>query len=93
MPKKMPPTTGEICAKCGSPDIVAKVKDHFGYVAWEFECDHAKEVFLESKGVVINCAISNRRCCVDDGKDHFVNSPKISPLKNFLEASMKFLNR
>lgn len=70
-----------------------QTKEHFGSVAWEFECDHVKEIFLESKGVVINCDINNRQCCVDDGRGYFVNSPRISPLKNFLEASMKFLNR
>ncbi|MCK5091637.1 MAG: hypothetical protein KAR30_03830 [Gammaproteobacteria bacterium] len=93
MLRKKPPTTGGICAECQSPDIAARPKDHFGSVAWEFECDHVKEVFLESKGVVINCAINNCRCCVDDGRDYFVNSPKISPLKSFFEASMKFLDR
>lgn len=93
MSKKKPPTTGDICAECQSPGVLAKPKEHFGSVAWEFECDHVKEIFLESKGVVINCDINNRQCCVDDGRGYFVNSPRISPLKNFLEASMKFLNR
>lgn len=93
MPKQKPPTTGEICAECQSPDIVAKPKDHFGNAAWEFECNYVKEVFLESKGVVINCAITNCRCGVDDGRGYFVNSPEVSPLKNFFEASIKFLNR
>lgn len=93
MQNQKPPTTLDICANCPSPALVAKPKNHFGQPAWDFECNYAMEVFIESGGIVINCSNSDQRCCVDDGVEYFVNSPKISPLKNFFEASIKFLNR
>lgn len=93
MPNQNPPNTNDICAECPFPELVAKQKNHFGQPAWEFECDNAKEVFIESDGITINCSANDQRCCVDDGIEYFVSSPKISPLKDFFEASMKFLNR
>lgn len=93
MLKKKPPTAIDVCTDCPFPELVAKPKNHFGQPAWEFECKYAKQVFIESGGITINCSNSDQRCCVDDGVEYFVNSPKISPLKDFLEASIKFLNR
>lgn len=93
MSHQKPPTTVDVCAECPFPELVAKQKKHFGQLAWEFECDCAKEVFIQAGGITINCSKNNQRCCVDDGLEYFVNSPKISPLKDFFEASMKFLNR
>ncbi|HEC30355.1 MAG TPA: hypothetical protein ENI65_12295 [Gammaproteobacteria bacterium] len=62
-------------------------------VAWEFECNFAEEVSLESGKIAIHCSELAGKCCVDNGMDYFVNSPQISPLKSFLETSMKYFNR
>lgn len=93
MPNQKSPSTVDVSTECPFPDLKAKKKNHFGQLAWEFECDCAKEVFMASSGIMVNCSKSDQPCCVDDGVEYFVNSPKISPVKNFLEASMKFLNR
>jgi len=93
MVKETAPTTADINKNCPAPGLIAKRKDHFGRVAWEFECIYAKEVSLESGKIAIHCSERAGKCCVDNGKDYFVNSQQISPLKSFLETSMKYFNR
>lgn len=86
-----PPLAGDINSECPNPDMVATRRSHFGHGVWQFECPHADEVYATEKGIVIRCAVSNSYCCVDDGKEIFVSSPEISPLKDFLETTLNYL--
>lgn len=88
-----PPHAADICADCPSPQLVARPKDHFGKSCWEFECEYAEEVSPASKGITIHCAQTGQPCSIDNGIDYFVSSPRISLMKNFFEATMKFLDR
>lgn len=85
-----PPKAKDINPECPEPDNVAKVKNHFGKKAWEWQCPHAVEAMVEGKGIVINCSALGRHCCIDDNKDYFVSSPKIEPLRNFFETTLKY---
>lgn len=93
MANETPPLAANISAGCPSPDLVAKPKDHFGRACWEFECKYAEEVSPGSKGITIHCSRTGKPCCIDNGVDYFVSSPHISLMKNFFEATMKFLDR
>jgi hypothetical protein len=93
MSKKNPPCSGDICSGCPNPDIIASRKTHFGKPAWEIECAHAEELHILGEGIEIICSKLNSPCCVDNNRDYFVNSPKISPLRNFFEASLRYLGK
>ena len=91
MPSQNPPHAGEICTKCPNPGVVATRKIHFGKPAWELECPYAEELHVLGEGIEIVCSRLDGSCCVDDNKDYFVVSPKIYPLRSFLEATKKYL--
>lgn len=86
-----PPSAVQLCARCPNPGIVARRKDHFGKGAWEFECGHARELHVSGAGIVIGCDALNEACCVDDGQNIFVNAQSALPLRDFLEASLRYL--
>ena len=44
-----------------------------------------------NRGIVIKCSGLDGFCCVEDGKDVFVGSPDINPLKDFLETTLNYL--
>ncbi len=91
MSYKNPPCASDVCGDCPNPDIIATSKVHFGAEAWEFECLHALEIHVTGEGITIDCAKLTVPCCVDNSKDVFVNSPKISPMRSFFETTMKYL--
>jgi len=86
-----PPRAGGLGATCPNPDLVACRRTHFGREVWHFECAQAVEVFTMDKGIFVNCSGLNGLCCVEDGKDVFVGSPEINPLKDFLETTLTYL--
>lgn len=85
------PCAAQICVHCPNPKIIARFKDHFGKSAWEFDCEHAKELHISGKGIVIGCDALNDACCVDDGQNVFVNSQAVLPLRGFFEATLHYL--
>ena len=93
MENNRPPKAGELSPHCPCPHLVARPKDHFGKSCWEFECEYAEEVSPGSEGITIHCSRAGKSCSIDDGADYFVSSPRISLMKNFFEATMKFLDR
>lgn len=80
-----------ICVTCPNPDLIACRSKHFGRDVWLFECEQAAEVFVRDKGIIIKCSGTNDSCCVEDGKDVFVGSPKINRSRNFLETTLIYL--
>jgi hypothetical protein len=86
-----PPRAGELSATCPNPDLVSCRRTHFGREVWHFECAQAVEVFAMNRGIVIKCSGLDGFCCVEDGKDVFVGSPDINPLKDFLETTLSYL--
>ena len=86
-----PPCASNICVTCPNPDLIACRGKHFGRDVWLFECEQAAEVFVKEKGIVIKCSGTDALCCVEDGKDIFVGSPKINRLRNFLETTLSYL--
>jgi hypothetical protein len=86
-----PPRAGELCTDCPNPDLIAHRRTHFGREVWHFECTQAVEVFAVDRGIYVNCSGLNGCCCVEDGKDVFVGSPEINPLKNFLDTTLNYL--
>ena len=91
MPKRIPPHAGDISDKCPNPHVVATLKTHFGKPAWELECPYAEELHVLGEGIEILCSQLDGSCCVDDNNNYFVVSPKIYPLRSFLEATKKYL--
>ena len=85
------PSAAQFCTRCPNPDIVARRKDHFGKSTWEFDCEFAKELHVTGKGIVISCEALNSACCVDNGQDTFVNSQAVLSLREFFEASLRYL--
>ncbi|MEN8132923.1 MAG: hypothetical protein ABFS45_22650 [Pseudomonadota bacterium] len=91
MSDKNPPHAGDICSSCPNPTITAIRKMHFGKPAWELECPYADEIHAVGKGIEIHCSALDGLCCVDNNRDYFVTSPKIYPMRSFLEATLKYL--
>jgi len=90
MPDSKPPRSFDVCAQCPNPDLEAKSIMHFGSMAWEFHCNLAQEVHVSGKGITVDCGAADSPCCVDNGKTVFVNSPRISPLRSFLDTTLKY---
>jgi len=90
MAKQNPPCTGDIDSKCPLPEIIATEKAHFGKPAWEFECPNAEELHVTGKGISIKCMELKARCRIDNNKDNFVNASQMSPMRVFLDTTLKY---
>lgn len=91
MTEKTPPLAGSICPTCPNPDIVAVRNVRFGTATWDFECHQAIEVYVQDSGISIKCSTLDGPCCVENGRDVFVNSPTVDPLRSFFDTTLKYL--